>query len=147
MFRDCSTNKCMYYYKFKMKICKLYMDGLLFMYKYLTTFKPEYFALFLCLCKSAVKTRYSKLERCFSMFLLIAPQFINLKFISTSASHMMLQNSGMICHWKFELLLHFHVSKGDLKPICLRILSLPSFSTYQTPMVSLGMTCLCFMIY
>ena len=37
-------------------------------------------------------------KRCFSRFLFTVPQFINLKFISTSASHMMLQNSGMICH-------------------------------------------------
>ena len=62
-------------------------------------------------------------------------QFINLKFISTSPSHMMLQNSGMICHWKLELLLHDHVSKSDLKLICFRSLFLLSFSCYRTPMM------------
>ena len=39
----------------------------------------------------------------------------------------MLQNSGMICLWKFELLQRYHVSKGDLKPTCFRSLSLLSF--------------------
>ena len=67
-------------------------------------------------------------KRCFSKFRSTALQFINLKFISTSASHMMLQNSGMICYWKFELLLHYHVSKGDLKLIYFRSLCLPRFS-------------------
>ena len=70
-------------------------------------------------------------KRCFSKFLSIALQFINLKFISTSASHMMLQNYGMICHWKFELLLHFHVSKGNLKLVCFRILSSLGFLTTE----------------
>ena len=42
----------------------------------------------ICLYTSAVKTKSPS----------IFPQFINLKFISTSPSHMMHQNSGMICH-------------------------------------------------
>ena len=29
--------------------------------------------------------------------------------ISTGVSHMMLLKFGMICHWKFELLLHYQV--------------------------------------
>ena len=65
---------------------------------------------------------------CFSRFLFTALQFINPKFNSTSASHIMLQNPGMICHWKVKQLPHFHVSKGDLKLICFRSLSLPRFS-------------------
>ena len=35
-------------------------------------------------------------------------------------------SAGMICHWKFELLQHYHVSKHDLKPIYFRHLSLLS---------------------
>ena len=72
-------------------------------------------------------------ESCFSKSPSIDLQFIYLKFISTSASHLMFQNSGMICHWKFDLLIYYHVSKGDLKLICFRGLSLPRFSYYQTP--------------
>ena len=49
------------------------------------------------------------LKKYFSRFPFTALQFINLKFILTSASHMMLLNFRMICHWKFELLLHLHV--------------------------------------
>ena len=75
-------------------------------------------------------------SRCFSKSPSIAFQFINLKLILTSVSHMMLQNSGMICHWKFELLQHYHVSKGDLKLICFRRFSLHRFFYYQTPMIS-----------
>ena len=40
----------------------------------------------------------------------------------------MLQNAGMICHWKFELLLHFH---GDLKLNCFRSL-FPSLGFLST---------------
>ena len=65
-------------------------------------------------------------------------EFINLKFISTSASHMMLQNFGLICQWIFELLIHFHVSKGDLKPIRFRNLFLPRLSHYRTLMIPFG---------
>ena len=35
-------------------------------------------------------------------------------------------NHRMTCHWKSELLLYFHASKGGLKFICFRIISLPS---------------------
>ena len=74
-------------------------------------------------------------KRCFLKSPSIFPQFINLKFISISPSPMMLRNSGMICHWKFKLLMHYHVFKGDLKLICFRSLSLHRFSHYQTPMI------------
>ena len=79
------------------------------MHKYLTTGKAKYFALYLFLYTSAVKTKQNKTK-----FPSTALQLINLKFMSTSAFHMMLQNSGMICHWKFKLLLRYHASKGDL---------------------------------
>ena len=74
-------------------------------------------------------------KRFFSKFPSAALQFINLKFISTSVFHMMLQNFGMICHWKFELLLHYQVSKGDLKLMCSRSLFHPRFSYYRTLIV------------
>ena len=64
-------------------------------------------------------------KRCFSKFLSTALQFINPKVISASVSHVMLQNFGMIFHWKLVLFLHYQVSKGDLKLICFRSLSLP----------------------
>ena len=77
-----------------------------------------------------------KQSRCFLESPSIFPKFINLKLISTSPSHMMLQNAGMICHWKFKLLLHYHVLKGDLKKlICFRSLSLLGFNHYRTPMI------------
>ena len=52
--------------------------------------------------------------RCSSNSPFTVPQFINLRFISINLFHMMLQNSGMICHWKFKLLQHYHVSKHNL---------------------------------
>ena len=95
--------------------------------KYLTTGKPKYFAPYLSLYASTVKQEVSIQKRCFSRFFSTVPQFINLKIISTSASHMMLHNFGMICHWRFELLLHFHDSKGDLRPVLEVLLSLVFF--------------------
>ena len=95
---------------------RIIFKSLLLIYKFLTTGKPKYLAPYLSLYTSAVKTRHSNPEK----------MFLPLKYISTSPSHMMLQNSGMICYWKFELLLHYHVSKCDLKPICLRSLFLLS---------------------
>ena len=74
-------------------------------------------------------------KRCSLQFPSIVPQFINLKVISTSPSHMTLQNSGMISHWKYELLQHYLVSKRDLKPFCFRSLFLLSFSCYRTLMI------------
>ena len=92
-------------------------------YKLLTTGKPKYFATYLSLYTN--KTICSNPKK----------MFINLKFISTSPSNMMLQNSGMIFHWKFQLLQHYHVSKHDLKPICFRSLFLLSLSCYRKPMI------------
>ena len=42
---------------------------------------------------------------------------------------MILQNSGLICHLKFELLQHYYVSKDNLKLNCFRSLSFPRFLT------------------
>ena len=88
-------------------------------------------------------------QRCSSKSPSLVPQFINLKFISTSPFHMMAQNSLMICHWKFELLQHYHVSQRDLKPICFRSLFLLSFPCYRTPMILWWQPCygLWLMIY
>ena len=108
---------------------------LVIIYKYLTTGKPKYFAPYLPLYKSAVKEDVVIQTRCFSKFPSPALQFINPKFILTSVSHMMLQNFGMICRWKFILLLHYQVSKGYLKLTCFRSLFLPRFSYYQAPIV------------
>ena len=49
-------------------------------------------------------------------------------------------NSSMICHWKFKMLLHFYVSKGNLKLTCFRSLSHCRFFNYQMPMVPLVST-------
>ena len=104
--------------------------SLLLIYKFLITGKPKYKILHLLIRQDVVIQK-----RCSLKSPSIVPQFINLKFISTSPSHMMLQNSGMICHWKLELLLHYHISKYDLKPICFRSPFLLSFSYYQTLMI------------
>ena len=63
---------------------------LLLIYKFLTTGKPKFFAPYLSLY-----TRQDVViqKRCSLKSPSIVPQFINLKFISTSPSHMMLQNS------------------------------------------------------
>ena len=114
---------------------EFYMISILLIYKYLTTSSQN---TLLCICLYVhllLKQDVVIQKRCFLKSPSVFPQFINLKFISTSPSHMMLQNSGMICHWKFELLLHYHVLKGDLKLICFRSLSLLRFSHYQTPMI------------
>ena len=67
-------------------------------------------------------------KRCSSKSPFTVPQFINPRIISINLFHMMLQNSGMICHWKFKLLQHYHASKCDSKPTCFRSLFLLSFS-------------------
>ena len=114
---------------------RIIFKTLLLLHKFLTSGKPKYFAPYLSLYTSAVTTRHSNPEKCSSKSTSIVPQFINLKFISASPSHMMLRNLGMICHWKFELLQHYHVSKCSLKPTCFRCLFLLSFSCYRTPMI------------
>ena len=74
-------------------------------------------------------TTLQNIQNCLTHFVSGASRYPHviptLKFISTSVCHMMLQNFGMICLWKFELLLHNHASKGDLKLICFRSLFLP----------------------
>ena len=49
----------------------------------------------------------------------------NQKFILKIVS-MMLQNNGMICCWKSEQLLLFHVAKGNVRLVSFRNISLPS---------------------
>ena len=51
------------------------------------------YLLFLSYCNCTVQLPY---------LLIVVPQFINQKFISTIDFHLMLQNFGMICHWKFN---------------------------------------------
>ena len=106
---------------------RIIFKTLLFIYKFLSIGEPKYFAQYLSLFISVVKTRRSNPENMSLKSPSLVPQFINLKFTSTSPSHMMLQNSGMILQWKFELLLHYHASKLDLKPIFFRILFLLNF--------------------
>ena len=115
---------------------RIIFKTLLLIYKFLTTGKPKYFAPYLSLYTSAVKTRHSNPVKMFLKVPFYSSSVHKSKFISISPSHMMLQNSGMICHRKFELLQHYHVSKRDLKPICFRSLFFLSFSCYQTLMIS-----------
>ena len=130
-----------YHSNLKVSSQRIIFKSLGLAHKYLTIHKPKYFALYFCLCIHQLLNQDVAIQKiCFSKLLLTAPQFINQTFISKSVPHMMLQNSGMICHWKFELPQHFYVSKGNIKPICFRSLSLHSFSDYLTPMVPLGMT-------
>ena len=109
---------------------RIIFKTLLLIYKFLTTGKPKYFAHICLYIHLLLQQDIVIHKRCSTKSPSIVPQSINRKFISTSPSHMMLQNSGMICHWKFELLQHYHVSKCDLKPICFRSLFLLSFSCY-----------------
>ena len=86
-------------------------------------------------------------KRCSSKSPFTVPQFINQRFISISLFHMMLQNSGMICHWKFELLQHYHASKHNSKPTCSRSLFHLSFSLLPNTDDPLVTTLLWLMIY
>ena len=107
-------------------------------YSYLSTLPLASQNTLLCIClyiHLLLKQDIVIQKRYFSKFPTTALQVINPKFISTIVSHMMLQNFRMICHWKIKLLLHYQVSKGDLKLICFRSLFLPRFSYYWTLIV------------
>ena len=105
---------------------------ILLIYQYLATGKPKYFAPYLSLYTYAIKIRHSNPEK----------MFLKVSFYSSSVHKSKVHfnkcfsyDAGMICHWKFELLPHYKVSKGDLKLICFRSLFLPRISYYQTPIV------------
>ena len=85
--------------------------------------ESQNFAPYLSLYTSVVRTSNAVIQkRCSLKSSSIVSQFINLNLISISPSHdLMLQNVGMICHWK--------------KPICFRNLFL-SFSGYRKPMTT-----------
>ena len=103
------------------------------LYSFISTLPLESQNTLLCICifiHLLLKQDIVIQKRCFSKFPSTALQFINLKFISTRVSHMMLQNFEMICYWKFKLLLHYQASKGDLKLICFRSLFFPRLSYY-----------------
>ena len=103
---------------------------LVLIHKYLTIGKPNTLLLIRLYIHLLLKQDVVIQKRCFSKFPSTSLQFINLIFISISVSYMLLLNFGMICHWKFKLLLHYHVPKDDLKLFCFRNLFLPRFSYY-----------------
>ena len=84
-------------------------------HKYLITGRPKYFALYLSLYISSNPEKMFLKVPFYSSSVYKSKVHFNKYF-----SYTMLQNSEMICHWKFELLLHFCISKVDLKLICFR---------------------------
>ena len=99
---------------------------LLLIYNFLTTGKPKTLPHICLLYRSAVKTRCSNPEK---MFLKVHfySSTVHKSKVHFNKSFSYDAPNGMICHWKFKLLQHYHVSKCNLKPICFRSLFLLSF--------------------
>ena len=97
---------------------QIFFKTLVLTYKYLTSGNSNYLPN-ICLCIYLLLKRDTVIQKDSpqgSSLLFLC--FTNQKFMSTIVSHMTLQTFGMICHWKYELLPRFHVSKGALKSIC-----------------------------
>ena len=120
-------SKSLYWLPVKQQII---FKTLVLIHKYLNTGKPKYFALYLSLYTSAVKTRCSNPEKMFLKVTFYSSSVHNSRVHFNMCFSYDAKNTRMIYHWKFELLLQYHVSKGDIILICFRSLSFPTFSYY-----------------
>ena len=86
--------------------------------QYLTTGKPNFFAPYLSLYTFAVKTRCSNPEKIFPKVPFYRSSVHKSKVhFNKCFSYDAPKLWNDLPHWKFELLLHYHVSRGDLKLI------------------------------
>ena len=104
---------------------RIIFKTLVWVYKYLTTGQPKYFASYLPLYKSAMNTRRSNPKK---LFLQVPSYCASIhKSILTIVSHMMPLSYGMIFHMIYAVLQISPVSKVDSKPTYFRNHSHHSF--------------------